>query len=195
MKEPTKLSIKGMVCNRCIMAVNSELNSLGYVTESIQLGEVRFKPGIDIDLNTIEKKLEQLGFRLLEDRKAKMIKEVKQMVEEVYCGDYSFPEKFRFSHLVQKRLNYTYELVSDTFIALEKTCIERYIIDYRIGKVKEFLVYTNLTLSDIAFKLNFTGTSHLSAHFKQVTGLTPSFFKEIKRKKIGVTLSANSMLK
>ena len=120
-----------------------------------------------------------------------MIKEVKQLVEEVYSGDYDFPENFRFADLVNERWNNNYEFVSDTFIALEKKSLERYIIEYRISKVKEFLVYTNLTLSDIAFKLNFTGTSHLSAQFKQVTGLTPSFFKEIKRQKAEVALRTN----
>ena len=191
MKEQSKLMVKGMVCNRCITTIDNELKSLGYVTESIQLGEVKLKPGIEIDLNAIEEKLEQHGFSLLEDRNVKLIKEVKQLVEEVYSGDYDFPENFRFADLVNKRWNNNYELVSDTFIAVEKKSLERYIIEYRINKVKEFLVYTNLTLSDIAFKLNFTGTSHLSAQFKQVTGLTPSFFKEIKRQKAAVILSAN----
>ena len=191
MKEQSKLMVKGMVCNRCIMTVNHELESLGYVAESIQLGEVKLKAGIEIDLDAIEKKLEIHGFRLLEDRSKKMIKEVKQLVEKVYSGDYHFPEKFRFADLVKKHWNNNYDVVSTTFISLEKKSLERYIIEYRIGKVKEFLVYTNLSLSDIAFKLNFTSTSHLSAQFKQVSGLTPSYFKEIKRKKTEVMFSTN----
>lgn len=191
MKEQAKLLVKGMVCNRCIMTIDHELKGLGYTPESITLGEVHLQPGSKINLNTIGKKLEQHGFSLLEDRNQKMIKEVKRLVDEVYSGDYDFPQNFRFAGLVQKRLNNNYELASDAFIAFEKKSVERYIIDYRIGKVKEFLVYTNLTLSDIAFRLNFNGTSHLSAQFKQVTGLTPSFFKEIKRQKTERMLSAN----
>ena len=127
MKDQSKLMVKGMVCNRCITTIDNELKSLGYVTESIQLGEVKLKPGIEIDLNAIEEKLEQHAFSLLEDRNVKLIKEVKQLVEEVYGGDYDFPENFRFANLVNKRWNNNYEFVSDTFIALEKRSLERYI--------------------------------------------------------------------
>jgi AraC-like DNA-binding protein len=84
-----------------------------------------------------------------------------------------------------------YETISDAFIATEKKTIEQYIIEYRINKVKEFLVYSNLTLSDIAFKLNFNSVAHLSTQFKQQTGLTPSFFRDIKKQKAERAFSKN----
>ena len=185
MKEQSKLFVKGMVCNRCITTVDNELKSLGYMTESITLGEVNLQPGSKIDLNTITKKLEQHGFSLVEDRNAKVIKEVKQLVEEVYSGDYDFPEKFRFADLVQKRFNKSYEVVRDTFIALEKISVERYIIDFRIGKIKEFLVYTNLTLSDIAFRLTLVARLICLPNLKTLLVLPHPFSKRLNDKRQG----------
>jgi AraC-like DNA-binding protein len=84
-----------------------------------------------------------------------------------------------------------YDVVSDAFIATEKKTIEQYIIQFRINKIKEYLVYTDLTLADIAFRLNFSSVAHLSAQFKQQTGLTPSFFKNIRRQKSETLFSPN----
>ena len=185
--QQSKLFIKGMVCNRCVLIVSSEVQALGYTPEKVSLGEVNFDTtNQEINLTKVEEKLEQHGFQLLEDPKVKMIKEVKQLVAEVYSGEYDFPHTFRFYDVVRKYWN-NYETVSDTFIAQEKMMLERYIIDYRINKVKEYLVYSSDTLADIAFKLNFNSVAHLSAQFKQITGLTPSFFKEIKKQKAALT--------
>ena len=120
-----------------------------------------------------------------------MVKEIKQFVAQVYSGDFDFPERFRFSEFVKQKLQKEYDIISDAFIASEKKTIEQYIIDYRINKVKEFLVYSNFTLSDIAFKLNFTSMAHLSAQFKQQTGLTPSFFRDIRKQKAEKAFSRN----
>jgi AraC-like DNA-binding protein len=84
-----------------------------------------------------------------------------------------------------------YTIISDAFISLENKTIEQYIIDYRINKVKELLVYSSLTLSEIAFKLNFNSVAHLSSQFKQQTGLTASFFKDIHKKKLATSFSEN----
>ena len=104
-------------------------------------------------------------------------------MEEVYNGEYDFPHGFRFSRLLAERLDKDYEAISDAFIKIENKTIEQYMIEFRINKVKELLVYSNLTLSDIAFKLNFNSVPHLSTQFKQQTGLTPSYFKELKKAK------------
>jgi AraC-like DNA-binding protein len=136
----------------------------------------------------VEKRLAHLGFDLLEDRKEKLVKELKALVQKVYSGEFDFPDRFRFSTFAKERLNKDYGSVSDVFIALEKKTIEQYIIEYCKDKVKEYLVYSNGTLSDIAFRLNFNSATHLSYQFKQNTGLTPSYFKEVKRQKIEVIL-------
>ena len=151
---------------------------------NISLGEVSFIPNDAQNQEVLQRRLASLGFGLLEDKKVSMTKEVKQLVEEVYSGDFDFPERFRFAELVKQRFQKDYEGISDAFIATEKKTIEQYIIDYRINKVKEFLVYSDLKLADIAFKLNFNSVAHLSSQFKQQTGLTPSYFKEIRRTKL-----------
>ena len=191
MQKVSRLLIKGMVCNRCMLIVSNALANLGYTPENIALGEVALDKGkMPIDIGKIEEKLEQFGFSLLEDRKEKLVRTVKTLVAEVYSGNYDFPDGFRFSDLLKERWN-SYEAVSDAFIALEKKTIERYLIEYRINKVKEYLVYTNKTLSEIAFRLNFNSVAHLSAQFKQHTGLTPSHFKEVKKGKTEVIFSTN----
>lgn len=190
--EKQTIFVKGMVCNRCMMTVKSELESLGHQFVEVALGEVSFMRSTEVyDRAALENRLSVLGFRLLEDKRSKTAKAVKTLVEEVYSGNFDFPDGFRFSRLLTERLGQEYDAISDAFIAVEKKAIERYMIAFRMGKVKEFLVYTSLTLSDIAFKLNFTSVAHLSTQFKQQTGLTPSFFKEIKKKKTEAAFSAN----
>jgi AraC family transcriptional regulator len=188
--EKQTIFIKGMVCNRCIMTVKNELESLGHRSVSVSLGAVSFISSAALHAqDELEKRLALLGFSLLEDKKTKMVKAVKALVEEVYSGNYDFPDGFRFSRLLAERLCKDYDVISDAFVAVEKKTIEQHIIEYRINKVKEMLMYTTGTLADIAFRLNFNSVAHLSAQFKQQTGLTPSFFKEIKKQKTEAAFS------
>ncbi|WP_290790886.1 helix-turn-helix domain-containing protein [Flavihumibacter sp. UBA7668] len=180
-----KFIIKGMVCQRCIKTVENVLEEGGFEAIEIQLGEVTLTGSIGAEEATIlEEKLKPYGFSLVEDKRGKMVQMVKALLKEVYGGDYDFPKAFRFSDLVRKRLGTEYDKISTFFSEMEKTTIEKYLIEYRIEKVKEFLVYTEETLADIAFKLNFSSVAHLSRQFKQQTGLTPTYFKEIRRKKL-----------
>jgi AraC family transcriptional regulator len=189
--EQQTIFLKGMVCKRCVMTIETELTEMGHTPVNISLGEVSFISNDVHKVEELKERLEFLGFGLLEDKKVKMTKEIKKLVAEVYNGSFDFPERFRFSDLVRQRFQKEYEAISDAFIATEKKTIEQYIIEYRINKVKEFLVYSNLTLADIAFKLNFNSVAHLSSQFKQQSGLTPSFFKEIKRNKTEAAPSDN----
>ena len=191
MGKGTKLFIKGMVCNRCVLVVKNELNNLGYTPAQVELGVVTLPGEEAIDQAALEKRLSPLGFGLLEDSKLTIIKAVKALVNEVYSGEFDFPGRFRFAALAEVRLNCDYDRISEAFIDIERKNIEQYIIDYRINKVKEYLVYSNYTLSDIAFRLNFNSVAHLSTQFKQQTGLTPSFFKSIKKQKSEVIFSMN----
>jgi AraC family transcriptional regulator len=189
--EQQTILIKGMVCNRCLLTIETELLQMGHTPVKMSLGEVSYMPNKAHDSTALEERLTLLGFSLLENKNVKMTKEVKRLVEEVYGGDYDFPERFRFSDLVRQRLQKEYATVSDAFIATEKKSIEQYIIEFRINKIKEYLVYTDLTLADIAFRLNFNSVAHLSTQFKQQTGLTPSYFKNIRRQKSGAFFSQN----
>jgi AraC family transcriptional regulator len=175
----SKIFIKGMVCNRCIMTVTNELERLGYAPITVRLGEATLGGKKPVDKTEIKTALAPLGFDLIEDRKLNAVNEVKSLVARVYSGDFDFPPKFRFANLIKER----YAAVSEAFIETEKKTIEQYIIEFRLQKVKELLVYSQLTLADIAFKLNFNSTAHLSTQFKQQTGLTPSYFRQIKTEK------------
>jgi AraC family transcriptional regulator len=192
MEQQSKLFIKGMVCNRCVMVIHEVLADMGYQSVKVELGEITFpENSYFIDMQQLEERLAINGFSVLEDRNAKTINEIKNLVAEVYSGDFDFPEKFRFSNLLYNRLNKAYEPARDIFIAMQKQSLEQYIIEYRINKVKEMLVYSTLTLADIAYRLNFTSVAHLSTQFKQQTGLTPSFFRGIRKQKADVIFSVN----
>lgn len=192
MEKEIKLFIKGMVCNRCVMVVNHTLTSLGYMPSDVRLGAVTLPADANSpDQSLLEKQLAALGFDILEDPQTVLARKCKALVQEVYSGDFDFPVPFRFSALAKERLQTDYDRISDAFVAVEKKTIEQYLIGYRIDKVKEYLVYSNYTLADIAFRLNFTSVGHLSAQFKQQTGLTPSFFKTVKKEKSERIFSMN----
>jgi AraC family transcriptional regulator len=184
---PYKIFIKGMVCERCILTIRQQLNDLKIPVANITLGEVTTVSALSSpDMEALQKKLGPLGFSLLEDKRTKLVRDVKALVEKVYSGEYDFPADFRFSDLVIAHLNKDYNSVSAVFSNLENTTLEKYIIEYRIEKVKELLVYTNDTLPDIAFKLGFSSAAHLSRQFKTQTGLNPSYFKEIRKSKLSL---------
>ena len=189
--EKQTVLVKGMVCHRCIMVVKNEMENLGYDSVEVSLGEVSFRNTLSYYQPALEASLALHGFSLLENKKIKLILEIKKWVNEIYSGDFDFPYNFRFTKFLAEKAGSEYDVLSDAFISIEKKTIEQYIIEHRINKVKELLVYTSLTLADIAFKLNYNSVAHLSTQFKQRTGLAPSFFKTIKKQKSGIRFSEN----
>lgn len=189
--EKQTILVKGMVCQRCIMVVKNEMENLGYDSVEVSLGEVSFRSMPAHYKPRLEASLAIHGFSLLENKKIKMVSEIKKSVQELYNGDFDFPSNFRFTKFLAEKTGVDYEGLTEAFISIEKKTIEQYVIEYRINKVKEWLVYTNFTLADIAFKLNYNSVAHLSTQFKQRTGLTPSFFKKIKNQKIKIGFSEN----
>jgi AraC family transcriptional regulator len=180
MKTAFKLYIKGMVCLRCIQAVRGIFLKLGIPVSNIQLGAVTTITTLSApDILAVKEGLQQLGFELLEDKRAKLVQEVKVLVQQVYNGTYDFPDDFRFSDIIIAWFRKDYTVVSKSFSAAEGITLEKYVMEFRIEKTKEFLAYTGYTLEDIAFKLGFSSAAHLSRQFKSTTGLTPSHFKEI----------------
>jgi AraC-like DNA-binding protein len=176
-----KILIKGMVCDRCILTVKNELQKAGVEVAHVYLGEATIIHRDTVsDLRFIDERLQTLGFSLIENKKEKIVKQVKQLVEEVYSGNFDFPHHFLFSNLLTSRINKDYNSISATFSVSQKITIEKYFLDYRIERIKEFLIYTDLTRSDISFKLGFSSVAHLSRQFKTYTGLNPSHFKNIK---------------
>jgi AraC-like DNA-binding protein len=170
-----------MVCDRCILTIKNELQKTGVEVADVYLGEATIiLTDTILDLQFFDERLHTLGFSLIEDKNEKIVKQVKQLVEEVYSGHFDFPHLFLFSNLLTSRINKNYDSISAIFSQFQKTTIEKFIIDFRIEKIKELLVYTDLTLSDISFKLGFSSVAHLSRQFKTYTGFNPSHFKNIK---------------
>ena len=187
-----KLYIKGMVCERCVSVVRDQLASMGLQLSDISLGEVSFSASTYMsDVSGIADKLGPLGFSILEDKKLKLTRHVKALVAEVYSGDFDFPTHFRFSELVSQRVQKDYDTISGLFSSAENITIEKYIIDFRVEKSKEFLVYTAQTLEDISFRLGFSSVPHLSRQFKAVTGFNPSHFRSIRKDKQRISQRAS----
>jgi AraC family transcriptional regulator len=174
-----KMFIKNMVCNRCIMVVEQEFEKAGIKPESVELGEVELKNELtEQQAQTIQKRLAELGFEVLDTKHQRQIEKVKSsLIEMVQSGE--IEEHFSISDFISSKLNKEYSQVSRLFSEVEGTTIEQFYILQKIEKVKEWLVYDELSLSEIAWKLGYSSVAHLSAQFKKITGLTPSEFKKI----------------
>ncbi|MCB0512302.1 MAG: helix-turn-helix transcriptional regulator [Bacteroidetes bacterium] len=179
----TSFFIKNMVCNRCITAVRNEFEQLGYTIIKIQLGEVEIAETVTDSQNAlIEKALTKLGFELIDDKKNRIIEQIKTIIIQlVHHQDGAL--KLNLSDLLSKELHHDYNYLSNLFSEVESITIEKYFIAQKIERVKELLVYDELSLSEIANKLNYSSVAYLSNQFKKVTGLTPSHFKQVKSNK------------
>jgi YesN/AraC family two-component response regulator len=175
--------IKNMVCNRCIMVVKSIFESTGYPPVHISLGEVETTNLIvDDDVAKLKKALESYGFELIDDTKSRTIEKIKNtIVQLVHHSNEDL--KVNYSNYIESHLNRDYAYLSGLFSEIEGTTIEKYIINQKIERVKELLVYDELTLSEIAYKMGYGNVAYLSSQFKKVTGLTPSYFKQVKENK------------
>ncbi|UZR98786.1 helix-turn-helix domain-containing protein [Chondrinema litorale] len=170
-----------MVCPRCIDTVQHIFNDLQIETTDVKLGEVKVKTSIsDKKKQFLEKQLEDKGFELLQDRKSKLISQIKAIIIELVHQE-DEPRNINFSTIIAERLNHEYSSLSRLFSSVEGITIEKYILKQKIEKVKELLFYDELTLSEIAFKMNYSSTAHLSAQFKKETGMTPTQFKNLRK--------------
>jgi len=173
-----------MVCDRCKTAVGNVFGKLDLATKSIALGEVELDGNAldDAQYQQVKQALEGLGFELLEDKRKMLVTQIKgAVVDLVHYTKESL--KVNLSDFLASKLKTDYATLSSVFSAEEKNTIEHYYIQQKIERVKELLSYGELTLSEIAFQLNYSSVAHLSAQFKKETGLTPSQFKQdLKRK-------------
>ena len=171
------LRIKNMVCDRCVMVVRTELERAGCRVLAVRLGEAEVEGGLlPGEKARLAERLEALGFELLEDRRARMIEAVKRAVIELVRAEEVMPD-VRLSEYLQERLRVDYRQISTLFSETEGRTVEKYFIAQKIERVKELLVYDDLSLGEIAFRLGYSSVAHLSAQFKQVTGMTPSRYK------------------
>ncbi len=172
-----------MVCNRCIMVVQSELDKLGFDVKNIKLGEVTLtKELTDEQKKNLEATLIPLGFELIDDKKGRIIEKIKNIIIDLVHHQHN-DAKTNLSDILSDQLHQDYNYLSNLFSEVEGTTIEKYFIAQKIEKVKELLVYDELSLSEIAFRLNYSSVAYLSNQFKKVTGLTPSHFKQIRADK------------
>jgi len=173
-----------MVCNRCIKVVQEEMTDLGYTVKAIELGEVRIKEDLtEQELEKIREVLSDNGFELIDDRKSQIINRIKTLIIEYIHYDREKPEHVNLSDFLAKELGHDYSYLSNLFSSVEGITIEKYLIQQKIEKVKELLVYDELSLNEISYQLGYSSVQHLSNQFKKITGLTPSHFKKIKNNK------------
>lgn len=182
-KDMSILFVKNMVCNRCIMVVQDELEKLDLDFANIRLGEVTLTKELNPDeRNAVEAALIPLGFEVIDDKKSRIIEKIKNIIIDlVHHQDND--SKSNLSDLLSEKLNHDYNYLSNLFSEVEGTTIEKYFIAQKVEKVKELLVYDELSLSEIALRLNYSSVAYLSNQFKKVTGLTPSHFKQIREEK------------
>jgi AraC family transcriptional regulator len=176
MSNPPKLLIKNMVCQRCILTVEDIARRLNIPFRDIRMGEVDLERKLTSEeTKALGEQLNKVGFELIETRINKIIEDIKLVVMDYLTGNQSR----KLSSFITDRIPNDYSYLSDLFSSIEGKTIEQYFILQRIEKVKELLVYDQLSLTQIADETGFSSVHHLSAQFKKVTGLTPSHFKKI----------------
>ncbi|MFO7447743.1 MAG: helix-turn-helix domain-containing protein [Ignavibacteriaceae bacterium] len=172
------LIIKNMVCGRCIKVVKEELEKLGLNIKQIQLGEVLVEKEDNFPLDKIRRVLEENGFELLEDKRAKIIEQVKvEIIKLVQSDEIMFDKSL--SEYLTKKIGLDYHYITTLFSSVENITIEQFFILQKVERAKELLKYGELTLSEIAYTLGYSSVQHLSNQFKKVTGLTASKFKSL----------------
>jgi len=167
------IHIKNMVCPRCISAVSQILVGLNIDYKAVKLGEVELVSMLnEFEKKSLQKKLQNAGFSLIDDRKSLLIEQMKNLViEKIHYSNEK--TELKWADIVTGELNLDYKYLSSLFSSVESITFEQYIINQKIERVKELIVYDELTLSEIAFQLHYSSVAYLSNQFKKVTGMTP----------------------
>jgi len=172
-----------MVCNRCILVVKNEIEKFGFEPLHIILGEVLLKNELSKEeKEMLKKQLETVGFEIIDDKKSRIIEKIKSSIIEI-VHQQNNKLKSNLSDILSNKLHHDYTYLSNLFSEVEGTTIEKYFISQKIERVKELLVYDELSLNEIAENMNYSSVAYLSNQFKKVTGFTPSYFKSIKIEK------------
>ena len=173
--------IKNMVCPRCIDSVREVFDEMQLPVIDFKLGSVTTVKEITPEQKeSLKKKLMEQGFELLDDRRAQIINQIKSIIiQEIHYPKETSP--INISTLLVNSLHYDYSYLSRLFSAVEGRTIEKFVIAQKVEKVKELLTYGELTLSEIAFRMQYSSSAHLSAQFKKVTGMSPSEFRKLQK--------------
>ena len=178
-----RIYIKYMISLRCKMMVKDELNKLGIAYTTLELGMVELMKDIPDSLRQqLKTNLLRSGLEVMDDKKSILIEKIKNVIIEMihYSDD---PPALNFSDYISEKLNYDYTYLSNIFSEVQGINIQQYIIMHKIEKVKELLLYDELNLTEIARKLHYSSVAHLSNQFKKITGLAPSYFKSVRKKR------------
>ena len=178
-----KIYIKYMVTIRCRMVVKSELEKLGVPYTTVELGEANITDNVTSEqLDHLRVALKKTGLELMDDKKSILVEKVKAVIIElVHYNDDQL--KVNLSDYLTEKLNFNYTYLANLFSEVKGITIEHFYLSHKIEKVKELLVYDELSLTEIAYRLNYSSVAHLSNQFKKMTGLTPSHFKILKKKR------------
>ncbi len=178
-----RLYMKNMVSLRCKMVVKAELEKMKLKHTIVELGEVEIMGDLSpLNHDQLKAALLKSGLELMDDERAILVEKIKNVIVEMVHYTDELP-KVNFSAYLSKKLNQNYNHLANLFSEVKGTTIEHFIIMHKIERAKELIIYDELNLSEIAYKLHYSSVAHLSMQFKKVTGLTPSFFKSLKHKK------------
>ncbi|WP_462221152.1 helix-turn-helix domain-containing protein [Ferruginibacter sp.] len=177
-----KIIIKYMVSNPCIVIVKEELRKLGYDYVNVKLGEAEISENITNEqIEEIKFALNKFGLEVIEDKKKLLVEKVKNLIIEMVHYEEELP-KIKYSYYISQKLNYNYTYLANLFSQTEGITIESFILCHKIEKAKELIVYNELTLTEIASRLDYSSIAHFSNQFKKITGLRASDFKSMKEK-------------
>jgi AraC-like DNA-binding protein len=172
-----------MVSPRCKIAVKEELKKFGLHFVILDLGEVDVMEDITLEQREqLKANLLLSGFELMDNKKAVLIEKIKSIIIEMIHHT-SDVLKINFSDFLSEKLNYNYTYLANLFSETQGSTIEHFIIEHKVERVKELIIYGELNMTEIAWKMNYSSVAHLSNQFKKVTGLPPSHFKQLKDKK------------
>lgn len=178
-----KLYIKYMVSLRCKMMVKHELEKLGLHFVTVDLGTIDVLENISPQQRQkLKENLQRSGLELLDDKKSILIEKIKSIIIEMIHYSDELP-KVNYSDFISEKLNYDYTYLSNIFSEVKGITIQQFIIAHKIEKVKELLLYDELTLTEISYRLHYSSVAHLSNQFKKVTGLSPSYYKELGQRR------------
>lgn len=173
-----------MVSLRCKIVVQQELEKIGIHCIKVDLGTIEIIENIsDSQKQELEINLKRYGLELLDDSRNILIEKIKAVIIEMIHYSDELP-KVNYSDYISEKLNYDYTYLANTFSEVKGITIQQYIINHKIERVKELLLYDELSLTEISYQLHYSSVAHLSNQFKKVTGLTPSYFKHLKEKKL-----------
>lgn len=180
MSDKKTLYIKNMVCPRCITAVRETLENMGFTVHTVTLGQAEVKKKPEILLSKVNEQLQKHGFELIQAKEQQLVEKIKTLLIMYVKKLEESDDVPKLSEYLTNHLHQNYSSLSSTFSKSEEITLESYLIHLKIERVKELLSYNELTLSEIAFKLNYSSTAHLSSQFKQITGMSPTDYKKAK---------------